>query len=146
MSSGGMYTATLDVDGLQMPDTSYQGAQQYARAKRAQVSLNATWATKVAHDECVFHALHPGWVATPGISEALPKFSRLLGPLGLLRSGLNGADTLVWLSAEDSVLERSGFFWHDRAVRSPYMSRATRESDTNSEREKLWDWCERQVS
>ena len=77
-----MYTATLDVDGLQMPDTSYQGAQQYARAKRAQVSLNATWATKVAHDECVFHALHPGWVATPGISEALPKFSRLLGPLG----------------------------------------------------------------
>ena len=83
MSSGGMYTATLDVDGLQMPDASYQGAQQYARAKRAQVSLNTMWAAKVAHDECVFHALHPGWVATPGISEALPRFSRLLGPLGL---------------------------------------------------------------
>ena len=146
MSSGGMYTATLDVDGLQMPDASYQGAQQYARAKRAQVSLNTMWAAKVAHDECVFHALHPGWVATPGISEALPRFSRLLGPLGLLRSGLNGADTLVWLSAADSVLKRSGFFWHDRAVRSPYMSRATRESDTNSEREKLWDWCENQIS
>ena len=146
MSSGGMYTATLDVDGLQMPDASYQGAQQYARAKRAQVSLNATWAAKVAHDKCVFHALHPGWVATPGINEALPRFSKLLGPLGLLRSGLNGADTLVWLSAADSVLKRSGFFWHDRAIRSPYMSRATRESDTNSEREKLWDWCVRQVS
>ena len=146
MSSGGMYTEKLDVDGLQMPDDSYQGAQQYARAKRAQVSLNEMWAAKVAHDECVFHALHPGWVATPGISEALPRFSRVLGPLGLLRSRLNGADTLVWLTADESVLEHSGFFWHDRAIRSPYMSRATRESDTESEREKLWTWCERQIS
>ena len=112
MNSGGMYTANLDVDELQMPDASYQGAQQYARAKRAQVSLNAMWAAKVAHDACVFHALHSGWVATPGIREALPRFSKVLGPRRLLRSGLNSAVTLVCLSAADSVLERSDFFWH----------------------------------
>lgn len=146
MSSGGMYTEKLDVDGLEMPDDSYQGAKQYARAKRAQVSLNEMWAAKVPRDVCVFHALHPGWVATPGVSEALPGFSRILGPLGLLRSPMNGADTMVWLTADDSVLERSGLFWHDRADRSPYMSAATRESDTAAEREKLWAWCEQQIA
>jgi len=133
-----MYTERLDVDELEMSDDTYQGAKQYARAKRAQVSLNTEWASKVSKSECVFHALHPGWVATPGVSEALPGFSKLLGPLRLLRSPLNGADTLVWLSADDSVLKSSGQFWHDRAVRSAYMTRTTRESDTPEEREKLW--------
>ena len=112
MNSGGMYTANLNVDEIQMPDASYQGAQQYARTKREQVSLNAMWAAKIAHDGCVFHALQPGWVATPGIKEALSRFSKVLGPRRLLRSELNGAVTLVCLSAADSVLKRSDFFWH----------------------------------
>lgn len=146
MSSGGMYTEKLDVDGLEMPDDIYNGAQQYARAKRAQVSLNAMWAARVAKHECVFHSLHPGWVATPGITEALPGFSKILGPLRLLRSPLNGADTMVWMTADDSLLESSGLFWHDRAVRSPYMTGTTRKSDTTEERNKLWQWCESQIS
>jgi len=143
MSSGGMYTEPLTVDGLEMPDADYQGARQYARAKRAQVTLNELWAERVPAEQVVFHALHPGWVDTPGINDALPAFSKVLGPLRLLRSGREGADTLVWLSAAEAPLASSGEFWHDRAARSTYLTAASRRADTPERREALWRWCER---
>lgn len=142
MSSGGMYTEPLTVEGLEMPDSQYQGAKQYARAKRAQVTLNELWAERVPADDVVFHALHPGWVDTPGVSEALPGFSKILGPLQLLRSPREGADTLVWLSAAEAALHSTGQFWHDRATRSPHMSDASRRADTAERRTALWHWCE----
>jgi len=49
MSSGGMHTAALSTDKLQMPDEDYNGAQQYALAKRAQVVLNEVWALSLIH-------------------------------------------------------------------------------------------------
>ncbi|ASJ76659.1 SDR family NAD(P)-dependent oxidoreductase [Granulosicoccus antarcticus] len=143
MSSGGMYTEGLSVEHLEMTDDNYQGMQQYARAKRAQVVLNEIWAEKVPANEVVFHALHPGWVDTPGVSDALPGFSKVLKPLGLLRSPREGADTLMWLSAAAEPANRSGQFWHDRAVRDINMSNATRKSDTQEKRDALWDWCEK---
>lgn len=142
MSSGGMYTEALSVDSLQMDDESYHGAKQYARAKRAQVVLNELWAEKIHASKTVFHALHPGWVNTPGINDALPGFSRVLGPLGLLRTPDEGADTLLWLSVDEHVLHSSGIFWHDRQARSIDMSSKTRKADTSVERDALWRWCE----
>lgn len=142
MSSGGMYTEPLTVDDLSMADENYQGAQQYARAKRAQVVLNKIWAEKIPASDIVFHALHPGWVATPGITEALPRFSKVLGPLGLLRTPAEGADTLVWLSADGPVEHCSGKFWHDRAQRDIDISAKTRNADTDDMRRALWEWCE----
>ena len=53
MSSGGMYTSGLTVSNLQMDEKSYSGAQQYARAKRAQVVLNEMWAARVPRSEIV---------------------------------------------------------------------------------------------
>ena len=51
MSSGGMYTAPLAVAGLEMDADAYRGTDQYARAKRAQVTLNEMWAEFVdPHD------------------------------------------------------------------------------------------------
>lgn len=145
MSSGGMYTAGLTVESLQMEEHNYQGAQQYARAKRAQVVLNEIWAEKIDANQIVFHALHPGWVNTPGINEALPGFSRILSPLGLLRTPREGADTLVWLSAEPQIGRCSGKFWHDRKVRNIDMSDKTRHADTPARRDQLWRWCESQT-
>jgi NAD(P)-dependent dehydrogenase (short-subunit alcohol dehydrogenase family) len=142
MSSGGMYTEALTVSGLEMDDENYQGAQQYARAKRAQVVLNEMWAQRVPENNVVFHSLHPGWVKTPGITEALPGFSKILSPLGLLRTPREGADTLVWLTADAAAKKCSGKFWHDRAVRSIDMSQKTRQADTPEKRTKLWQWCE----
>ena len=138
MSSGGMYATDLEVDDLQM-GVDYKGSQQYARAKRAQVTLNEMWAQRIPATEVVFHAMHPGWADTPGVREALPTFRRLLHPL--LRSPDQGADTLVWLTADHEPLQTSGGFWHDRRTRPIHKLASTRKSDTAERRQRLWDWC-----
>jgi NAD(P)-dependent dehydrogenase (short-subunit alcohol dehydrogenase family) len=141
MSSGGMYAAPLTISGLQMSDGDYDGTEQYARAKRAQVTLNEMWAERVDPGEVVFHALHPGWADTPGVAESLPTFRRIVGPL--LRTPEQGADTLVWLAATDRAPESSGGFWLDRRPRSIHRLPTTRRSDTPARRARLWDECRR---
>lgn len=139
MASGGMYTVGLTVSGLQMDEESYAGAEQYALAKRAQVTLNQMWAERTAGSGVHFHALHPGWADTPGVEESLPTFHTIVGPF--LRTPEQGADTLVWLAADDGEpLERNGEFWLDRHVRSIHKFGRTRKSDTPRRRERLWEW------
>jgi len=140
MSSGGMYAAGLDVADLQMTAADYRGSKQYARAKRAQVTLNEMWAQRVDRTAVVFHALHPGWADTPGVEASLPQFRRLMKPL--LRSAAEAADTLVWLAADDGEpLRTSGDFWLDRRRRKIHRLPSTRRSDTLEQRRLLWDWC-----
>jgi dehydrogenase/reductase SDR family member 12 len=140
MSSGGMYSQPLDVDRLEMPADSYRGSIAYARAKRAQVTLNEMWAEHFAHTGIRFHALHPGWADTPGVRESLPTFRRVVGPL--LRTPAEGADTLVWLAADDGApLDTNGRFWLDRRVRPIHLLPTTRAGDTPEQRERLWERC-----
>jgi NAD(P)-dependent dehydrogenase (short-subunit alcohol dehydrogenase family) len=140
MSSGGMYTAPLTVADLEMDIDGYRGTDQYARAKRVQVTLNELWARLVAPDEAIFHAAHPGWADTPGVRSALPRFRRLTGPW--LRNADQGADTIAWLAADDAIpLAASGGFWHDRRRRSIHRLGRTRRSDTDARRRQLWSWC-----
>lgn len=139
VSSGGMYTANLQVASLQMDGGAYNGSQQYARAKRAQVTLNELWAARVPDRAVVFHAMHPGWADTPGVEASLPTFRRVVGPL--LRTPAEGADTMVWLAADDGApLATSGRFWLDRRIRSIHRLPGTRRSDTSERRKELWDW------
>ena len=138
MSSGGMYASPLEVAELEMAPGSYRGAEQYARAKRAQVTLNQMWAERHGDLGIHFHALHPGWADTPGVDDALPVFSTVLGPL--LRTPAQGADTLIWLAADDEALRSNGRFWHDRRPRSIHKLPTTRNSDTPARRQDLWDW------
>lgn len=143
MSSGGMYTAPLMVSRLQMPSDDFRGTEQYARAKRAQVTLNETWAELMPPSEVVFHALHPGWADTPGVTSALPTFAKIVGPL--LRTADEGADTMVWLVADDAPLDSSGDFWLDRRPRPIHRLARTRRSDTPQRRRALWEWCVEQT-
>lgn len=136
MSSGGMYGSGLTVSKLEMSNADYNGTEQYARAKRAQVTLNEMWAVK--HPDVYFHALHPGWVDTPGVDDALPGFAKIMGPV--LRTPAQGADTLVWLAADDTPLTSNGKFWHDRGERNIHKLPSTRSTDTPPRREQLWDW------
>ena len=139
VSSGGMYTAELTVASLQMDAPSYNGSKQYARAKRAQVTLNEEWADRFPDRSVVFHAMHPGWADTPGVEASLPTFRRVVGPF--LRDPLQGADTIVWLAADDGApLAASGGFWLDRRVRPIHRLRSTERSDTPQRRQELWDW------
>jgi len=138
MSSGGMYATGLTVEHLQMGD-DYKGSEQYARAKRAQVTLNEMWAARHPEPTVVFQAMHPGWADTPGVRESLPTFRRVVGPL--LRTPAQGADTLVWLAADPGApATESGRFWLDRRPRSLHRLPTTRRTDTAQQRQALWAW------
>ncbi len=137
VSSGGMYTQRLDPATLQMPAAGYAGATAYARVKRAQVALSGEWARRLPATSVAFHAMHPGWVDTPGIVTALPRFHRVMQPL--LRTPAQGADTVVWLASADPALLGSGGFWHDRRRRP--ASRLPRTADAYpAAAGELWDW------
>jgi dehydrogenase/reductase SDR family member 12 len=136
VSSGGMYTQRLDLATLQLPASHYRGATAYARAKRAQVALSAEWARRLAGTGVAFHAMHPGWVDTPGIAAALPAFHRLTRPI--LLSPEQGADTITWLATAPPGRLGSGQFWHDRRPRPEHLLPWTRGKDPAIPR-KLWD-------
>ena len=139
VSSGGIYTQPLSVDQLTIGPIGYRGSVAYARAKRAQVTLTEMMAQRVDRSALVVHSMHPGWALTPGVERSLPTFRRALGPL--LRTAEQGADTLVWLAADDGApLASTGKFWLDRRVRSVHKSKVTREADTAAERSRLWQW------
>ena len=137
MASGGMYTQKLDLDQLEMRPDNYKGAIAYARAKRAQVELvthlGQQWAPEV-----VMHAMHPGWVATPGVDAALPGFANLLGPT--LRTPEQGADTMLWLAATGGNDSPPGRFFLDRLARKTSYLPGT--EATPVERQRLVEWLQ----
>ena len=139
VSSGGMYTQRLHVDDLQMSDETFDGPIAYARTKRIEVILTELWAERLKHAGVVVHAMHPGWVDTPGLAASLARFHGLTRPL--LRTPQQGADTIVWLGAASEPGRRSGEFWHDRRARPTHRGPWTKESA--EEREQLWVECER---
>jgi dehydrogenase/reductase SDR family protein 12 len=138
VASGGSYSERLDVAGLAMPD-GYDGVKAYARAKRAQVTLAREWARRLIDRPVSVNAMHPGWADTPGIRDALPGFSRVLGPL--LRTAPEGVDTTVWLGAAPEAAATSGRFLLDRRPRSTHKVPWTRRPDEELEAERLWRWC-----
>jgi dehydrogenase/reductase SDR family member 12 len=137
VSSGGMYTAKLDVDDPQLEKQRFSGNRFYAHTKRAEVVLGDEWARRLAPDVEVF-SMHPGWVATPGLSASLPGFDKLMKPL--LRDAAGGADTIVWLAGSPLLDGQTGGFWHDRRRRPEHRLARTRESP--SERERFFAECE----
>ncbi len=138
VASGGMYTQRIRVDDLQSEQGDYKGAAAYARAKRGLVILTELWAKRLAGSGVVAHAMHPGWVDTPGVARSLPTFRRLTKPL--LRTPEQGADTIVWLAASEEAAESSGRFWLDRRPRPTHRLRRTVE--TPEERRRLWQALE----
>jgi dehydrogenase/reductase SDR family protein 12 len=136
VSSGGMYTQRLDLATLQLPRSRYRGVTAYAKAKRAQVALSREWARRMAGTGVAFHAMHPGWVNTPGVSGALPVFHRAAKPI--LLTPEQGADTVAWLATMPPERLGSGRFWHDRRPRPEHPLPWTREPDPAAAR-KLWD-------
>ena len=116
MSSGGMYTAPLSVDDMESKSGDYNGVRVYAQTKRMQVVLADAWARRLSGsgEDIRVESMHPGWVETPGVADALPAFRRFMRPL--LRDTADGADTAVWLVATRPE-SAPAHFWHDRAQR-----------------------------
>ncbi len=137
VSSGGMYSARLDLDDLQLERREFDGARFYAHTKRIEVALSEEWARRLAGSGIAVHSVHPGWVATPGVAASLPRFERVMRPL--LRDPDAGADTIVWLAGSPRGAEHSGAFWHDRRPRPKHRVPWTRESA--AERAALFERC-----
>ncbi|MFZ5570296.1 MAG: SDR family NAD(P)-dependent oxidoreductase [Thermodesulfobacteriota bacterium] len=134
VSSGGMYTQKIRVDDLAFRREPYDGAKAYARAKRGLVILSEIWAGSYADQGIVVHAMHPGWVKTPGIKRALPEFYRIMDRL--LRTPEQGADTIIWLAVAPEAAKTTGRFWLDRRPHLTHVFPHTRE--TESERQFLY--------
>jgi dehydrogenase/reductase SDR family protein 12 len=126
VSSGGMYPVKLNIAALDAAEKNFDGVLAYAQAKRAQVVVAEELAKDLIKKKIVVHAMHPGWVATSGVSTSLPGFFRLTKPI--LRTPAEGADTIVWLSAAREPAKLTGKFWHDRRRRSTDLIPGTRES------------------
>jgi dehydrogenase/reductase SDR family member 12 len=134
VTSGGQYAQALDLDDLQYRRGVYNGTRAYARAKRAQVSLIREWARRVGGAGIRFDSVHPGWAATPGLSEALPGFAGLMGPL--LRTPAEGTETVVWLAWTPRIEAPAGSLWLDRRPRPFDRTPMTRLG--RAERRVLW--------
>ena len=120
MSSGGMYSAGLrsTPDEIEYRDTDtkpYDGVRGYARTKRMQVEIADAWNDRLRGGDVKVESCHPGWAATPGVSDGLPGFDKVMGPL--LRDAASGADTAVWLVATRPDSAGTHHFWHDRLPR-----------------------------
>jgi dehydrogenase/reductase SDR family protein 12 len=137
VTSGGAYSQRLAVDDLQFRDGTFSGTVAYARSKRAELVLCEEWADRLRGSGVVVHAMHPGWSDSPGIRDALPGFSRLIGPI--LRTPAEGVDTLLWLASAPAAAATSGGFWLDRRRRPYHRLARTRESAV--ERRSLVEQC-----
>ncbi len=134
VTSGGQYAQELDLDDLQNGVEPYSGTRAYARAKRAQVSLIREWSRRLPGGGVRFDSMHPGWAATPGVAEALPTFSKVMGPI--LRTPAEGTDTLVWLATGGGLAAPGGSLWLDRGRRPFDRVPMTRVS--LADRRRLW--------
>lgn len=135
VSSGGMYPVPLHTRDFETASGKYSGMTAYARTKRMQVVVAEQLAQRLTdeHDPVV-HSMHPGWAATPGVTDSIPMFGTVMKPI--LRTAEDGADTIVWLAAGDEALTSTGKFWHDRAVRPTHYP--SWRKDSPEARDALW--------
>ena len=136
MSSGGMYLQPLVLDDLNFENETFSGNKAYARAKRGLVALTRHWARRYGDAGVNFNAMHPGWVATPGVTESLPGFDKVMGRM--LRDARMGADTAVWLGAARAARDCQGEFFLDRTPHPTAVlpNTAVRPSDAQT----LYGW------
>lgn len=140
VSSGGMYSAPLNSsisDDLEYEQGSYEGIRAYARTKRIQVTMAEELGRRYSCDGIAVHSMHPGWAATPGITDSMPRFSKVIGPV--LRSAEAGADTIVWLTGSDDAVRTTGEFWSDRRPRATYYLPG--QQDDPAARRTVWEQC-----
>jgi NAD(P)-dependent dehydrogenase (short-subunit alcohol dehydrogenase family) len=138
VSSGGMYTRRLQVRDPNWEQRRYDGVAAYAETKRAQVVLAELFAERLRGTRITVNAMHPGWADTPAVRSSLPGFHRLMQ--AILRTPVEGADTVVWLAASERAGRLSGRFCFDREPRRTHWLPGTRES--RADRERLWQLCE----
>ncbi|KAK5928923.1 hypothetical protein CgunFtcFv8_010201 [Champsocephalus gunnari] len=118
VSSGGMLVQKLRTGNLQSERGRFDGTMVYAQHKRQQVVMTEQLAK--THTNIHFSVMHPGWVDTPAVANAMPDFHRSMKES--LRAPEQGADTVVWLSVSEAAVKNpSGRFYQDRKTVSAHL-------------------------
>jgi hypothetical protein len=94
-------------------------------------------------DGATFYAVHPGWTATPGVSESLPLFNTLTRPL--LRTPKQGVDGALWLASHEPTPEGGGL-WLDREERPVYRGKKTVSENPLLDQTELLSWLDERLS
>jgi dehydrogenase/reductase SDR family protein 12 len=123
-SSGGMLLKKLNLEEL-FHNKNYDKVSTYANVKRAQVIIWEELAQ--IYPEYTWASMHPGWVKTRAVTEALPGFYNFTQKR--LREPSEGADTLLWLLYQKNL--PNGEFWFDRKIAKIYPFPGTQESSEN---------------
>lgn len=139
VSCGEMYLKKLELDDLNFAQDPFYQNIAFANVKRAQVIVNEELANRYSDTNLSFFCMHPGWVKTNSLKINSPLFFK--EAVERLRTPEQGADTIIWLSSVQKVLE-SGKFWFDRKTRRTNRYFWTKEKEM--EREKLMDLLETQ--
>ena len=137
MSSGGMYSSDFKLDDPELEKRDYDPPKFYAQSKRAEVMLADEWQDREPEGGPVFCSMHPGWAETQGVSEALPTFNKVMGPI--LRTAIEAGETAVWLSGATPEEAPGGEFYMDRKPRPKHRIPGTRESA--DDRRQLHELC-----
>ena len=141
ITSGGMYGQPLRADDPEYVKDDYSPTTAYARSKRAQVELLPVCSNGAGVSRARASGRPiPGWAATPGVAESLPRFNKLTGPI--LRDADGGADTTVWLAAVEPP-PPGGNLWHDRRPRPTSHLPRTRPRPGDVDR--MWTWVTEQT-
>lgn len=134
VTSGGMYTQSVDFDDLQWETRPFSGPRAYAQAKRIQTALMREWARRNVGSSISFNAMHPGWANTPGMAASLPAFYRLMGPI--IRTVDEGIDTITWLATSPTIKPPGGRLYLDRRPRP--FDRLPQTRLNAAQRRELW--------
>jgi len=130
MSSGGMYGSPLRLSEMSARTApEHDGMAAYAMHKRAQVELTRAWNQRWQGQPRVY-AMHPGWADTAGVQTALPAFRA--GLRRYLRSGVESADTALWLGTTRPQPSAQGGIWLDRVLDPEHEFAMTRKTSANS--------------
>jgi dehydrogenase/reductase SDR family protein 12 len=135
VTSGGAYTAPLVVDDLQYEKGTLTGIAQYARDKRRQIAMMERFAEKLVDSKIGCYLMHPGWVETAGVRNAMPEFHKSFS--SMFRTVEQGADTVLWLALMDADRLQSGGLYLDRNVQHKHMFMAGTEY-TEADVDALW--------
>jgi dehydrogenase/reductase SDR family member 12 len=116
VTSGGMYLKSFNADYF-FKASIYEKVAVYANVKRAQVEMLKSWAEEFSPHLLV--GMHPGWVGTSGLKEALGMFSSWMGDK--LRTPKEGADTIIWLMGTQKKLNSGELYFDRKKVRKNLM-------------------------
>ena len=111
VTSGGMYLKSFD-ESLFFSKDKYDKIEVYSNVKRAIVEFLPEFANEFPSFNIT--TMHPGWVDTPGLKNALTSFSQYLDLN--LRSSKQGADTIIWLLGKQASPEAGSLYFDRKKV------------------------------